>query len=110
MKNFWAALSFYIQKYPARMSGYISAISLNAMKYWTNVPTGLLIPIAMILIMIGEGSQRLEDKKTLNALYTANDPTKQDEEILAEMIKHLNEAKEKKNGTARRSRTRTKSS
>jgi hypothetical protein len=110
MKKFWQSLAFYIQKYPARLSGYMSAISLNAMKYWTNVPTGLLIPIAMILIMIGEGSQRLEDKKTLHALYTQNDPEKQDEEILAEMIKHLNEAEGRKNVRSKRSRTRTKSS
>ena len=105
MKKVLHFLSIYIQKNPARISGYISAISLNAMKYWTTVPVGLLIPIAMLLIMMGEGSQRLEDKKTLEALYTENDPHKPDEEILAEMIEHLETSKkEKKNGRAKRSR------
>jgi hypothetical protein len=91
MKKFWQSLAFYIQKYPARLSGYVSAISLNAMKYWTSVPTGLLIPVAMILIMIGEGSQRLEDKKTVQALYTHNDPNKKDDEIIVEMLRHIDE-------------------
>jgi len=91
MKKFWQSLAFYIQKYPARLSGYVSAISLNAMKYWTSVPTGLLIPVAMILIMIGEGSQRLEDKKTVQALYTQNDPNKKDDEIIVEMLRHIDE-------------------
>jgi len=110
MNKVWSNLAYYIQKYPARIAGYVSAISLNAMKYWPKFPTGLLIPFAMILIMIGEGSQRMEDKKTLHALYTANDPEKQDEEILAEMLKHLNDSKENKNGRTRRSRTRIKNS
>jgi len=100
MKKFWQNLAFYIQKYPARLSGYVSAISLNAMKYWTSVPTGLLIPVAMILIMIGEGSQRLEDKKTVQALYTHNDPNKKDDEIIVEMLRHIDEdIKGDKDGT-----------
>lgn len=82
-------LSFYIRKYPSRMSGYLSAIILNASKMWTGLPIGLLIPIAMILIVLGEGSQRLEDKKTLKALYTENDPSKPDEDIISEMYVDL---------------------
>ena len=75
------------------------------MKYWTNVPVGLLVPVAMLLIMIGEGSQRLEDKKTVQALYTKNDPNKQDEEILVEMIEHLESFKKgKKNVRTKRTR------
>jgi len=89
-------IGFYIQKYPARVSGYVSAISLNAMKYWTNVPFGLLIPIAMLIVMMGEGSQRMEDKKTLEALYTHNDPNKPDEEILAAMVEHLENSKKRR--------------
>jgi hypothetical protein len=97
-------INLYIQKYPARVAGYMSAITLNASKYWSNLPLGLIVPIAMLLIMMGEGSQRLEDKKTLEALYTENDPHKPDEEILTEMIEHLETAKRgKKNGRAKRS-------
>ena len=108
MKKVLHFLSIYIQKNPARISGYISAISLNAMKYWTTVPVGLLIPMAMLLIMMGEGGQRMENKKTLAALYTENDPSKKDEEILTEMIEHLEISKRKKksNGRARRSNSR----
>jgi hypothetical protein len=99
MKKFLANASFYIQKYPARITGYLSAISLNAMKYWTDVPMGLLIPIAMLFIMMGEGSQRLEDKKTVQALYTHNDPNKKDDEIIVEMLRHIDEdIKGEKNG------------
>jgi len=92
-------ISLYIHKYPARIAGYMSAITLNASKYWSNLPLGLIVPIAMLLIMMGEGSQRMEDKKTLEALYTENDLHKPDEEILTEMIEHLEiNKKGKKNG------------
>ena len=95
-------ISLYIQKYPARVSGYMSAITLNASKYWSNLPLGLIVPIAMLLILMGEGSQRMEDKKTLEALYTENDPEKPDEEILSEMIEHLEiKQKGKNNGRAK---------
>jgi hypothetical protein len=84
-------ISFYIQKYPARLSGYISAIVLNVSHLYAKFPIGLLIPTAMILIMFGEGSQRMEDGKTLQALYTENDPKKSDEEILIEMLKKVHD-------------------
>ena len=91
MRKVWSDISFYIQKYPARITGYISAISLNAMKYWQGIPMGLLIPIAMLFIMMGEGAQRLEDKKTVQALYTHNDPNMKDDEIIVEMLRHIDE-------------------
>lgn len=106
--KFLSKLGFYVQKYPARISGYISAITLNAMKYWNHLDVGLIVPIAMLLIMMGEGSQRIEDKKTVEALYTDNDPHKQDDELITEIVKRLDEdKKEKKNGGTKRSRRRT---
>jgi len=75
-------LSFYINKYPARIAGYVSAITLNVTHMWPNFPIGLITPVAMILIMLGEGSQRLEDKKTLKALYTENDEKMADQDII----------------------------
>jgi len=102
MRKFWSNLSFYIQKYPARITGYLSALSLNAMKYWPDIPVGILIPIAMLFIMMGEGAQRMEDKKTVQALYTHNDPNKKDEDILIEMMRHedqqIQEIRNLKNG------------
>lgn len=89
MKKVMHHISIYIHKYPARITGYMSAISLNAMKYWEKVPLGLMIPIAMLLIMMGEGAQRMEDKKTIQALYTNNDGSKQDTKIIDEMMEKI---------------------
>jgi len=84
-------VSFYIDKYPARMSGYISAIILNVSHMWSNFPIGLFIPVAMLFIMMGEGAQRKEDKKTLKALYTENDKEKSDSDIILEMVHSLHQ-------------------
>jgi hypothetical protein len=89
MRKIIEHISFHIHKYPARMSGYISAIILNMAIYFKNFPTGLLIPTAMLLIVLGEGSQRMEDKKTISALYEMNDPEKKDEQIILEMLKEI---------------------
>lgn len=110
MHKILRSISKYVQKSPAKISGYLSAIILNASKYWTNIPVGLIIPIAMLLIMMGEGSQRLEDKKTLRALYTENHPQKRDEEILEEMLEGLTIKKRRRNVRSKRSNKRTKRS
>jgi len=82
-------ISFYIDKYPARMSGYMSAIILNVSHMWVNFPIGLFVPVAMLLIMMGEGSQRKEDQKTLKALYTENHPERPDSDILLDIVAEL---------------------
>ena len=89
-------IAFYIDKYPARMSGYISAIILNASHMWSNFPIGLFIPVAMLFIMMGEGAQRKEDQKTLRALYIENDPKKPDADILLEMVSEIHKSGDKK--------------
>jgi hypothetical protein len=88
-------MSFYIHKYPARVSGYISAIVLNTAIYFKGFPTGLFIPTAMLLILLGEGSQRMEDKKTVQALYEGNDPNKSDEEVLLGLMKKVHNKEHK---------------
>jgi hypothetical protein len=88
-------ISFYVDKYPARMSGYMSAIILNVSHMWVNFPIGLFIPVAMLLIMMGEGSQRKEDEKTLKALYTDNDKEKPDSDILLDMVSELHKKESK---------------
>lgn len=95
MKKIINHVSFYIDKYPARMSGYLSAIILNVSHMWSKFPIGLFIPVAMMLIMMGEGSQRKEDNKTLTALYTKNDKEKPDAEILLEMVSELHRKENK---------------
>jgi len=89
MKKVINHISFYVDKYPARMSGYMSAIILNVSHMWASFPIGLFIPVAMLLIMMGEGSQRKEDEKTLKALYTDNDKEKPDADILLDMVAEL---------------------
>ena len=89
-------ISFYVNKYPARMSGYISAIILNVSHMWAKFPIGLFIPVAMLLIMMGEGSQRKEDTKTLKALYTENDVSKPDQDIILEMVSEIHKGGNKK--------------
>jgi len=96
MKKSFAYVSFYFHKYPARMGGYISALVLNTAIYFKGFPTGLLIPTAMILIILGEGTQRLEDKKTLKALYTENDKDRPDDDILLDMLSSLDIRNESK--------------
>jgi hypothetical protein len=82
-------ISFYINKDPARMAGYISAIILNVSHMYEKFPIGLLIPVAMILIILGEGSQRMENKKTIEALYKDADPHKSEEDMIKELIMDL---------------------
>jgi hypothetical protein len=97
MKKVLSHTSFYIQQYPARITGYISAILLNAEIYFKGFPVSLLVPAAMLLIMFGEGSQRMEDRKTVEALYVENNPNKKDEDIIAEMLKKLHEKEHESN-------------
>lgn len=78
-------ISFYINRYPARIAGYVSAIVLNVSHMWEKFPIGLFVPVAMLLIIFGEGSQRMEDRKTTKALYLDNDPQKTDNDQLVEL-------------------------
>jgi hypothetical protein len=86
-------IAHYIEKYPARLAGYLSAIILNVTHLVPTFPIGLFVPTAMILIMLGEGSQRMEDEKTLRALYTENDPNKPDADILLEIAESAGRGK-----------------
>lgn len=83
-------LSFYINKYPARIAGYVSAITLNVTHLWPSFPIGLISPVAMLLIILGEGSQRMEDKKTLKALYAENNEKMADQDIIDHAVLRKN--------------------
>jgi hypothetical protein len=87
-------ISFYVDRYPARISGYLSAIILNVSHMWASFPIGLFIPVAMLFIMMGEGAQRKEDSKTLKALYTENDVHKPDADIILDMVSDLHKKDE----------------
>ena len=78
----WSKLSDYFRRYPARVSGYTSALILWAHKYFYQQLLDILIPSVIFVIGMGEMAQRLENKKTIKALYMENDPNKADENII----------------------------
>lgn len=78
----WSKLSAYFRRYPARVSGYTSALILWGHKYFSDQMLDILIPSIMFMIGMGEMAQRVENKKTIKALYTENDPNKADEDII----------------------------
>ena len=78
----WSKLSAYFRKYPARVSGYTSALILWGHKYFSGQLLDILIPSIMFMIGMGEMAQRVENRKTIKALYTENDPNKADEDII----------------------------
>lgn len=78
----WNKLALYSKRYPARISGYISAFILWAHKYFPLGSLDLLVPSVIILIGMGEFSQRIEDKKTIKAIFLEQDMNKTDEELI----------------------------
>lgn len=81
----WSKISTYTKRYPARVSGYTSALILWGHKYFSGKLVDLLIPSVMFMIGMGEMAQRAENKKTIKALYTQNDPQKSDEDIIKDI-------------------------
>ena len=78
----WNKIALYSNRYPARISGYISAFILWGHKYLPLGSLDLLVPSVMILIGMGEFSQRLEDRKTIKAIFLEQDVNKTDEELI----------------------------
>ena len=78
----WYRLSNYVRKNPAKIAGYLSAIVLYINKRIPGFPIDIIIPSIMLLIAMGEGAQKLEDRKTIEALYTPNDPAIPDSKII----------------------------
>ncbi|CAB5218200.1 hypothetical protein UFOVP204_82 [uncultured Caudovirales phage] len=81
----WRKISSYFKRYPARVSGYTSALILWGHKYFSGKLMDLLIPSIMFMIGMGEMSQRVEGKKTIKALYLENDPNRSDEDIIKDI-------------------------
>jgi hypothetical protein len=78
----WQKLASYVKRYPARVAGYISAVLVYVNKSFPNIPVDIIIPTIMFIVGIGESAQRVENKKTIKALYVENDPNTPDEEII----------------------------
>ena len=81
----WNKIASYIKRYPARFSGYMSALILWAHKYFPGQLVDILIPSVIFIIGMGEMSQRAEDRKTIKALYVENDPNTPDEKIVRDL-------------------------
>jgi hypothetical protein len=78
----WSKLSTYYKRYPARVSGYTSALILWGHKYFSGRLVELLIPSIMFMIGMGEMAQRSEDRKTIKAISLKQDINKTDEELI----------------------------
>ena len=78
----WKKLFAYTRKYPARLTGYVSALIIWLHKYLPASAADFLIPSIIFIIGFAEWSQSVEDDKTVKALYKDIDPNKSDiEEI-----------------------------
>lgn len=78
----WNKLATYTKRNPAKIAGYISALILYFNKHFPHLPIDIIIPSVMIMIGMGESAQKVEDKKTIEALYTSNDPNVPDQKII----------------------------
>jgi hypothetical protein len=87
----WNRIAIYTRKNPARIAGYLSALVMYVNKHFPDLPLDIVIPSVMLMIGLGESSQRLENKKTRMALYSDNDPNIPDDEIINEIAKGSSE-------------------
>ena len=78
----WHRIAVYTRKNPAKLAGYFSAVILYFNKHFPHFPIDIAIPSIMLMIGMGESAQRIEDKKTIEALYTSNDPAIPDIKII----------------------------
>ena len=76
----WSKLFTYTRRYPARLTGYVSAIVIWLHKYLPASTAELLVPSIIFIIGFAEWSQSVEDDKTIKALHKDNDPSKSDKD------------------------------
>ena len=78
----WHKIAIYTRKNPAKIAGYLSAVILYFNKHFPHFPIDIAIPSIMLMIGMGESAQRIEHKKTIEALYTENNPNIPDSKII----------------------------
>ena len=81
----WTKLFPYTKRYPARLTGYLSALIIWLHKYLPAKAVDLLVPSIIFIIGFAEWSQSVEDKKTIKALYVENDPNTPDEKLIRDL-------------------------
>jgi len=75
----------YTKRYPAKLTGYFSALIIWLHKYLPTSAADLLVPSIIFIIGFAEWSQTVEDKKTIKALYVENDPNTPDEKLIRDL-------------------------
>ena len=75
-------IKLYAKRNPARAYSYVVALGVYFAKTIPNFPQDLFNLFLMGSLGIGESVQRIEDHKTLKALYTQNDPNKSDKDLI----------------------------
>jgi hypothetical protein len=70
MKNFFMSIKDFAKKNPARTYGYVVALGAYFAKTVPAFPQDLFMLFIMGALGLGESVQRVEDKKTEEALYT----------------------------------------
>ena len=78
----WNKLFIYTKRYPAKLTGYTSALVIWLHKYLPASAAEILVPSIIFIIGFAEWAQSVEDKKTIKALYVKNDPNTPDEKLI----------------------------
>ena len=81
----WKRIAIYFRMNPARISSYISCLVMYLHKHLSQLPLDIMVPSVMIMIGFGEYSQRVEDRKTVEALYTESAADVPDEAIMKKL-------------------------
>jgi hypothetical protein len=77
MSKFWKKIKRAIHKNPTIVYGWASVLSTYLVKQYPEVPNELVILTLLSFLGLSHQVQRIEDKKTEEALYTPP-PTKKD--------------------------------
>lgn len=67
----------YIKRNPARVYAFCFALAAFAARLYPSIPVEAVVVVFLAFLGIGNGVQRLEDKKTLEALYKMPPPSDQ---------------------------------
>jgi hypothetical protein len=74
-------LKAFVHKNPARIAAFISsAVALVMAAMFPDMPTEAAVAFVLSALGLGEYAQRVENDKTLEALYTEVDAYEDDEE------------------------------
>jgi hypothetical protein len=74
-------LKAFAHKHPARIAAFVSsAVALVVAAIFPEMPTEAAVAFVLSALGLGEYAQRVENEKTLEALYTEVDTYEEDEE------------------------------